>query len=575
MAKSAKTLVSFEESYYICMDMNKPIDYTINVRGRLIDLSKPKVMGILNVTPDSFFSGSRKQTEQEIAERANAIIEEGGTFIDVGAFSTRPGALEVSEEEEARRLKWALEIVRREQPDAAVSVDTYRPIVARKCIEEWGADIINDVSEGGLTGIVNTPINESGNMFQLVGELKVPYILMSVKSNIKDMLKAFAAEVQQLRDYGAKDIILDPGYGFGKTLDDNYQILSEAEKLLALNLPILVGISRKSMIFKLVGGSPDTSLTGTVAINTMSLMKGAGILRVHDVKDAVDTVAVVEKMRAMQEQALYHARIENNQTNCNTMFFDFGVKDIIDIVLVALMLYYIYRLMKESRSLNVFIGIIVFVVVWLFVSQVIEMRLLGSIMDKLVSVGVIGLIVLFQEEIRKFLYSLGTHQRMRSIFKLFANKSGEDIEEDKETIMPIVLACMDMSKNKVGALIVIERAIPLDDIVNTGDLIDARINQRLIENIFFKNSPLHDGAMIISKKRIKSAGCILPVSHSLDIPKDLGLRHRAAMGISQDSDAIAVIVSEETGRISVAIKGEFRLRLSAEELESVLAREMA
>ena len=301
MAKSAKTLVSFEESYYICMDMNKPIDYTINVRGRLIDLSKPKVMGILNVTPDSFFSGSRKQTEQEIAKRANAIIEEGGTFIDVGAFSTRPGALEVSEEEEARRLKWALEIVRREQPDAAVSVDTYRPIVARKCIEEWGADIINDVSEGGLTGIVNTPINESGNMFQLIGELKVPYILMSVKSNIKDMLKAFAAEVQQLRDYGAKDIILDPGYGFGKTLDDNYQILSEAEKLLVLDLPVLVGISRKSMIFKLVGGSPDTSLTGTVAINTMSLMKGAGILRVHDVKDAVDTVAVVEKMRAMQE----------------------------------------------------------------------------------------------------------------------------------------------------------------------------------------------------------------------------------------------------------------------------------
>ena len=170
-----------------------------------------------------------------------------------------------------------------------------------KMAEEWGADIINDVSEGGLTGIVNTPINESGNMFQLIGELKVPYILMSVKSNIKDMLKAFAAEVQQLRDYGAKDIILDPGYGFGKTLDDNYQILSEAEKLLVLDLPILVGVSRKSMIFKLVGGSPDTSLTGTVAINTMSLMKGAGILRVHDVKDAVDTVAVVEKMRAMQE----------------------------------------------------------------------------------------------------------------------------------------------------------------------------------------------------------------------------------------------------------------------------------
>ena len=257
------------------------------------------------------------------------------------------------------------------------------------------------------------------------------------------------------------------------------------------------------------------------------------------------------------------------------MFFEFGVKDIVDIVLVALMLYYIYRLMKESRSLNVFIGIIVFVVIWLFVSQVIEMRLLGSIMDKLVSVGVVGLIVLFQEEIRKFLYSLGTHQRMRGLFKFFSGKKTAEIEEDKETIMPIVMACMDMSKGKVGALIVIERAIPLDDIANTGDEIDSRINQRLIENIFFKNSPLHDGAMVISKKRIRGAGYILPVSHSLDIPKELGLRHRAAMGISQDSDAIAIVVSEETGRISVAIKGEFRLRLSAEELESVLAREMA
>lgn len=257
------------------------------------------------------------------------------------------------------------------------------------------------------------------------------------------------------------------------------------------------------------------------------------------------------------------------------MFFAFGVKDIIDIVLVALMLYYIYRLMKESRSLNVFIGIIVFVVIWLFVSQVIEMRLLGSIMDKLVSVGVIGLIVLFQEEIRKFLYSLGTHQRMNSVFKLFSARRESEIKEDKETIMPIVLACMDMSRGKVGALIVVERAIPLDDISTTGDIVDAKINQRLIENIFFKNSPLHDGAMIISQKRIKAAGCILPVSHSLNIPKDLGLRHRAALGLSQDSDAIAIVVSEETGRIGVAIKGEFRLRLSAEELESVLAKEMA
>ena len=256
------------------------------------------------------------------------------------------------------------------------------------------------------------------------------------------------------------------------------------------------------------------------------------------------------------------------------MFFEFGIKDVIDIFLVALMLYYIYRLMKESRSLNVFYGIIVFVLIWLFVSQVLEMKLLGSILSQLASVGVIGLIVLFKEEIRKFLYQLGAHQRVKSIMRFFSQHKDNGRDEDKETIMPIVWACMDMAKQKVGALIVIERATPLDDIVQTGEQIDARVNKLLIENIFFKNSPLHDGAMIVSKKRIKAAGCILPVSHNMDIHKELGLRHRAAMGISQDSDAIAVVVSEETGRISVAIKGQFHLRLSAEELESILAREM-
>ena len=256
------------------------------------------------------------------------------------------------------------------------------------------------------------------------------------------------------------------------------------------------------------------------------------------------------------------------------MFFEFGIKDVIDIFLVALMLYYIYRLMKESRSLNVFYGIIVFVLIWLFVSQVLEMKLLGSILSQLASVGVIGLIVLFKEEIRKFLYQLGAHQRVKSIMRFFSQHKDNGRDEDKETIMPIVWACMDMAKQKVGALIVIERATPLDDIVQTGEQIDARVNKLLIENIFFKNSPLHDGAMIVSKKRIKAAGCILPVSHNMDIPKELGLRHRAAMGISQDSDAIAVVVSEETCRISVAIKGQFHLRLSAEELESILAREM-
>ena len=258
------------------------------------------------------------------------------------------------------------------------------------------------------------------------------------------------------------------------------------------------------------------------------------------------------------------------------MLFEFGIKDFIDILLVALMLFYIYRLMRDSRSLNVFNGIMVFVVGWLIVSQILGMRLLGSIMDKLVSVGVIAVIVIFQEDIRKFLYNLGAHRRVRVLSKFFTSSKDKDLDrkEIKATIMPVVMAAMNMSRGKVGALLVIERTVPLDDVVVTGDQIDANINQRLIENIFFKNSPLHDGAVVISKKRIKAAGCILPVSHDLSIPKELGLRHRAAMGISQESDAVAIVVSEETGGISVAIKGVFRLRLSAEELESILTKEL-
>lgn len=256
------------------------------------------------------------------------------------------------------------------------------------------------------------------------------------------------------------------------------------------------------------------------------------------------------------------------------MFFEFGIKDAIDILLVALMLYYIYRLMKESRSLNVFIGIMVFVVLWLFVSQIMEMRLLGSIMDKLVSVGVIGLVILFQDDIRKFLYSIGTNRRMKMLMRLFSSETNEKLEGKKEEITQIVLACLSMSRRKEGALIVMERVSPLDYIVETGERIDATITQRLIENVFFKNSPMHDGAMIISKGRIKAAGCILPVSHSLDIPKELGLRHRAAMGMSQESDAISIVVSEETGSITTAINGAFQQRLSAEKLESILTREL-
>ena len=280
-------------------DMDAKKDYTINVRGRLVDLSRPLVMGILNVTPDSFYQGSRKQTEIEIAQRTNQIIEEGGEMIDVGAFSTRPGAFEVTEEEEMDRLRRALAIVRCEQPEAIVSVDTYRPHVARRCVEEWGADIINDVSEGGLTGIVNTPIHEEGSMFETVARLQVPYILMSVKSNLHDMLIAFARETQELYALGAKDIILDPGFGFGKTLDENYKIYQHMERLQVLDLPLLVGISRKSMIYKLLGGDPTTSLNGTTVLNTIALQKGAAILRVHDVREAVEACKIYERMQGV------------------------------------------------------------------------------------------------------------------------------------------------------------------------------------------------------------------------------------------------------------------------------------
>ena len=262
------------------------MDYTINIHGRLLDLATPQVMGILNVTPDSFYAASRKQTEAEIAERANQIIAEGATMIDVGACSTRPGFQEISEAEEMERLRFGLGVVRREQPDSVISVDTFRPDVARMAVEEFGVGIINDVTEG------------SAVMFRMVSRLCVPYILMSVQPTIREMLLSFAEKVQQLRDLGAKDIILDPGFGFGKILDQNYEVMNGLDKLQVMNLPLLVGVSRKSMIYKLFACTPDDSLNGTTALNTLALMKGASILRVHDVKEAVECCRIVEKMKS-------------------------------------------------------------------------------------------------------------------------------------------------------------------------------------------------------------------------------------------------------------------------------------
>ena len=274
----------------------------IVIKGQLVDLSTPRVMGILNVTPDSFYAGSRKQTEAEIATRVEQIVGEGGAMIDVGAFSTRPGAQQVAEEEEMRRLRFGLDIVRKYQGGAIVSVDTFRPEVARMAVEEYGADIINDVSEGGESIATTSSISldeEKGDvpaMFRMVARLQVPYVLMSVRGTLKELMVSTAAKVYQLQALGVKDIILDPGFGFGKTLEQNYRLLGEMDKLKELGLPILVGVSRKSMIYKLLGGSPDESLNGTTVLNTVALMKGASILRVHDVKEAVEAVRLVKSL---------------------------------------------------------------------------------------------------------------------------------------------------------------------------------------------------------------------------------------------------------------------------------------
>lgn len=258
----------------------------------------------------------------------------------------------------------------------------------------------------------------------------------------------------------------------------------------------------------------------------------------------------------------------------------FGIKDIIDVVLVGTLLYYIYTLMRRSRSANLFNGIIMFIVVWIMVSYLFEMRLLGGILDRMVNVGALALVILFQEEIRRFFSSIGAQQqhagRLKRIMRsAFGRPDADTPLRMHDEIMAIVMACVSMGRQRVGALIVVEGRVRLTDEAATGETIDAQVSQRLIENLFFKNSPLHDGALIVSGKRLHSAGCILPVSHDSDIPKSLGLRHRAALGISQKSDCLAIIVSEETGAISVATAGHFHLHLSAEDLESHLQKQFA
>lgn len=279
---------------------------TINVHNKTLFLDTPKVMGILNVTPDSFYSGSRKQTEGEIAERVGQIVREGGSIIDVGAFSTRPGAPQVSEEEELNRMRKGLEVVSREletlsgdNPNIMVSIDTFRPSVARMAVEEFGADIINDVSEGGITGVVDTPMLEAVDIFREVARLKVPYILMSVQPSIDQMVSNYLKEINQLHALGVKDIILDPGYGFGKDIvNGNFALLSRQQELKdVFRLPLLAGVSRKRMIWQHLGTSADEALNGTTIVNVFALERGADILRVHDVKEASEAISLYGVMK--------------------------------------------------------------------------------------------------------------------------------------------------------------------------------------------------------------------------------------------------------------------------------------
>ena len=275
----------------------------INANGRLMDLSEPQVMGILNVTPDSFYAGSHGVTEGYIIDRIHQIMNEGASIIDIGACSTRPGADEVSIEEEMSRLRMGLELIRKHRPDAIVSVDTYRADVAKMCVEEYGAAIINDISAGQM----------DEQMFATIARLGIPYIIMHMKGTPKDMqvnpqydhfLKEvfyyFSEKVQRLRDLGVKDIIIDPGFGFGKTLEHNYELMNHLEEFSLFELPLLVGVSRKSMIYKLLGSTPEEALNGTTALHTIALLKGANILRVHDVKEAVESIKIVQKMKACQ-----------------------------------------------------------------------------------------------------------------------------------------------------------------------------------------------------------------------------------------------------------------------------------
>lgn len=274
--------------------------YTINVRGQLLELSRPLVMGILNVTPDSFYSGSRMQSEEQIALRAQQIVNEGGSIIDLGAYSSRPGAADVSVEEEKERLRVAMKVIRQLYPDIPVSIDTFRAEVARCCIEEYGADIINDISGGQL----------DEQIFPTVARLNVPYILMHMRGTPQtmqqqtdyddvtaDVLRYFGEKVDRLHSMGVKDIILDPGYGFAKTLEQNYELLSKQQVLEVLDLPILVGVSRKSMICKVLGCTPDEALNGTTALHVLALQRGTHILRVHDVRQAIEAIKIVEYVK--------------------------------------------------------------------------------------------------------------------------------------------------------------------------------------------------------------------------------------------------------------------------------------
>ncbi len=534
--------------------------FTLNIRGNLLRVERPMIMGIINVTPDSFWEGSRAADADSIAGRAATMIADGVDIIDLGACSTRPGAETCDAATEEARIAVGIEAVRSVSADIPLSVDTFRASVARSAVEH-GADIVNDISGGDL----------DPEMMPTVASLHVPYIMMHMRGTpatmqsmcdypegvVTEVVADLSRKIERFRLAGVADIIADPGLGFAKTVGQNYELLratAEIEDLLGTSLAQIDAYpAARNHSSRSPRGYNGSQYSG-------SRQRRGNTARPR---------------RKSRRRGPRDCQSNLSNPSLSTMLTAFTLRDLLDVLLMGLLLFYLYRMMRESGTINIFYGILAFLGVWVLASQILEMKLIGSVLDKFMSIGLLVLVIIFQDQIKRFLVELGDHKRWRFLRNLFHHSHDDSEARNRKYVLPIVYACMNMAKSKTGALIVIQEEVPLDQYEKTGDMIDARINTRLIENIFFKNSPLHDGALIIADGRIKAAGCILPVSHDVNVPRSLGLRHRSALGIAQATDAFAIVVSEETGNISMAHRGKLTTRLSTADLEHRLSQALS